>query len=218
MSLVIPTPRQERSRRTLEQLLDAAVEVLSEKSFESATAAEIAARAGFTVGAFYGRFPSKDALWVALTERIRNIIRHEFDLLSEMNPGTTRLDEAIREIVATLARMYTKHRCLGLAVRRPVNTRPDLAEPLKKMNKETMGRLTDFLRRWKDEIQRPDAEQAIEIGLLMVATTLREALMMHELSPRKRALNTRLYAQEMTSALSAYLGVNDTTTRRRRSQ
>src|SRR5947207_2862540 len=62
-------PQQVRSRETLDRILDAAEQVLEEKAFGEATLAEIMERAGVTVGAFYRRFPDKDALLHHLDER-----------------------------------------------------------------------------------------------------------------------------------------------------
>ena len=54
--------RQARSRRTAERIVSAALELLGSKAFEEMSVAEIAARAGVSVGGFYARFPGKDAL------------------------------------------------------------------------------------------------------------------------------------------------------------
>src|SRR3954462_556241 len=62
-------PQQSRSRETLDRILDAAEQVLEEKTFSEATLAEIMERAGVTVGAFYRRFADKDALLHHLDER-----------------------------------------------------------------------------------------------------------------------------------------------------
>ena len=61
-------PQQVRSRRTLDLILDATEQVLETKTFGEATLAEIMDRAGVTVGAFYRRFPDKDALLHLLDE------------------------------------------------------------------------------------------------------------------------------------------------------
>src|SRR4051812_49035861 len=62
-------PRQHRSQETLDRILDAAEHVLDAKPFAEATLGEIMDRAGVTVGAFYRRFPDKDALLHLLDER-----------------------------------------------------------------------------------------------------------------------------------------------------
>src|SRR4051812_27414418 len=62
-------PQQSRSQETLDRILDAAEQVLAEKAFGEATLAEIMERAGVTVGAFYRRYPDKNALLRHLDER-----------------------------------------------------------------------------------------------------------------------------------------------------
>ena len=63
------TPRQSRSRATLDRLLDATATLLAEKPFDEASVAEITRRAGTSVGAFYGRFPDKESLLDCFDER-----------------------------------------------------------------------------------------------------------------------------------------------------
>src|SRR3954464_11093701 len=62
-------PQQSRSQETLDRILDAAEQVLAEKAFGEHTLAEIMERAGVTVGAFYRRYPDKNALLRHLDER-----------------------------------------------------------------------------------------------------------------------------------------------------
>ena len=51
--------RQARSQETLERLLDSAEALIENKGFDDVTVADIAARAGFSVGAVYSRFHDK---------------------------------------------------------------------------------------------------------------------------------------------------------------
>ena len=62
-------PLQARSAQTLERLLDAAELMISERGADKTTVAEIARRAESSVGAFYARFPDKDALLRTVAER-----------------------------------------------------------------------------------------------------------------------------------------------------
>jgi AcrR family transcriptional regulator len=58
--------RAETKARTRELLLDAAAEVFARKGFAGASVDDIAEAAGFTTGALYAHFGSKDALFVEL--------------------------------------------------------------------------------------------------------------------------------------------------------
>lgn len=63
------SPRQERSRRTVERILDAAARIFHEQGYAGATTNDIADEAEVSVGSLYQYFPNKDALLVALTKR-----------------------------------------------------------------------------------------------------------------------------------------------------
>jgi AcrR family transcriptional regulator len=60
------SPRRERTR---ERLLDAAAQVFAHVGFGAASVEAIAEAAGFTRGAFYSNFESKEQLFVALIHR-----------------------------------------------------------------------------------------------------------------------------------------------------
>ncbi len=62
-------PRQDRSVKTQQALLDALDRLLQTCSFEELTVAQIAAEAGLTTGAIYRRFKDKRALLEASFER-----------------------------------------------------------------------------------------------------------------------------------------------------
>lgn len=64
-------PQRERRKATRAKLLEAATCVLARSGFERATLDEIVREAGFSKGAFYVHFESKDDLfWAMLEERI----------------------------------------------------------------------------------------------------------------------------------------------------
>ncbi len=60
--------RSARRAQTRAQLLEAAAQVYAERGFAGATLDEVAARAGFTKGAVYAHFGSKENLLLALVE------------------------------------------------------------------------------------------------------------------------------------------------------
>ncbi|WP_030170014.1 TetR/AcrR family transcriptional regulator [Spirillospora albida] len=62
-------PRQERSRQTVERILDAATRVLGERGYDGASTNRIASAAGISNGSLYQYFPNKDAIVVAVLDR-----------------------------------------------------------------------------------------------------------------------------------------------------
>ncbi|WP_125100561.1 TetR/AcrR family transcriptional regulator [Leucobacter chromiireducens] len=69
-------PPSARRQETRTRLLDAAVEVFAEEGLQGASVEAISARAGFTRGAFYSNFESKEQLFLELLAR-------EFDRRAE---------------------------------------------------------------------------------------------------------------------------------------
>jgi AcrR family transcriptional regulator len=60
--------QEERTRATRRKLLDAAKRIFAQDGFEAARLEDIAARAGYTRGAFYANFKSKEDIFFALFE------------------------------------------------------------------------------------------------------------------------------------------------------
>jgi AcrR family transcriptional regulator len=76
--------RAETQARTRARLLDAADQVFSKRGFFAASVEEIAARAGFSVGAVYSNFETKGELFLALfRERIAEQLNRYKALIAE---------------------------------------------------------------------------------------------------------------------------------------
>lgn len=66
MAMAVRLTRDERKARTRAELIDAAARVVGRKGYHAATVDDIAAEAGFTKGAFYSNFESKEEIFVEL--------------------------------------------------------------------------------------------------------------------------------------------------------
>ncbi|MCC6202769.1 MAG: TetR/AcrR family transcriptional regulator, partial [Gammaproteobacteria bacterium] len=79
--------KQRRSQKTYEALIAAGFRLLEERELEEIPVAELAAVAGYSVGAFYARFRSKDEYFDAMiarhmddrTERQQRLLEHATD-------------------------------------------------------------------------------------------------------------------------------------------
>jgi AcrR family transcriptional regulator len=61
--------RQKRSQKTYDALIATAFKLLEQREFDEISIADLAQRAGYSVGAFYARFKSKDELFDAMLEQ-----------------------------------------------------------------------------------------------------------------------------------------------------
>lgn len=90
------TPRQERSRATVEAILHAGAQVFREAGFERASTNLIARVAGVSVGSLYQYFPDKEAIARALVERV------EGEMLARMQDIIARDDGDPRATIGGL--------------------------------------------------------------------------------------------------------------------
>ena len=106
------TPRQRRSRETVDVILTAAARIFSEYGWRAATTNRVAEAAGVSVGSLYQYFPGKLALLAALKERFvaHLIIRLEEALT---RPGDS-LASGLRRALRTTLSHHREHRALLL--------------------------------------------------------------------------------------------------------
>jgi AcrR family transcriptional regulator len=100
------SPRQERSRRTVARILDAAAHVFHEQGYSAATTNDIADEAGVSIGSLYQYFPNKDAVLVALAhQHIESATSGLTDLLGQL-PADSAFDVIVREVVHFLVEQH----------------------------------------------------------------------------------------------------------------
>jgi AcrR family transcriptional regulator len=91
-----PLTPERRRAMTRQHLLDAAAIVFAREGFHGATLDEVAATAGFTKGAVYSNFKSKDELFLALLD---DRIERQFAVASEvLDAGSHELSEQMPRI------------------------------------------------------------------------------------------------------------------------
>jgi AcrR family transcriptional regulator len=95
-------PKRRRAE-TVERLLDAALETFAEIGFAAASVEDICGRGGFTRGAFYSSFRTKDELFGALfaRETARNLSRAE-ELLTGIETEADPVSAAVERCLSTL--------------------------------------------------------------------------------------------------------------------
>jgi AcrR family transcriptional regulator len=102
------TPSQDRSRRTVERILEAATRVLSEHGYDGASTNRIAKAAGVSNGSLYQYFPNKDAIVIAVLDRFADRLA---DRLGAEIEATMRLpwQEAGRALLDVQIRLFEEN-------------------------------------------------------------------------------------------------------------
>jgi len=205
-------PQQTRSQETLDRILDAAERVLEEKSFTEATLAEIMERAGVTVGAFYRRFPDKDALLHLLDERFfQEMKQRADDLLDPEHWRGASVSEILTEFARTAVDVYAAKRGVARSVFLRARVDPVIQATGRQVNAHNIERLRTLLLdpSRRNEVTHPNPERAIALGFMMFFGALRETTVFGEVWPEHRQLIGENLGDEMAHLYLAYLGVRD---------
>jgi len=132
MSRVRTRPTRDATR---ERLFEAAAQVFDERGIGAASIEAIAAAAGFTRGAVYSNFASKDELIIAMLEdHVERSVRHHRDLLARHHDPAdfvAALRASDRHRQDPLGRVPLLHMELILYVARAEKRRPELAKRLR---------------------------------------------------------------------------------------
>jgi len=115
--LTIRPPRQERSRRAWDRVLDAGVALLEDAGYEGFTIAAVCERAHVPPRAIYDRAPTKDALFLAVYEHGMARIKADHEIFTDparwLGLDAAALIEAVvREVTA----IFSRHQALLRAV------------------------------------------------------------------------------------------------------
>jgi len=136
MSRVRTRPTRDETR---DKLFEAAARVFEEQGIGGASIEAIAAAAGFTRGAFYSNFVSKDELIIAMLEdHVAQSIRRSLDLLAKHQnlddflDAFKRMDRSQQD---PLGRSPLLHMEMILFVARAEKRRPELAKRLRARRK-----------------------------------------------------------------------------------
>ena len=197
-----PAKRRRSRKQTRQLLLDAALQIFARNGFERATIDEIVREAGFSKGAFYVHFESKeDLFWEIFRQRIearKETFRHALDPSIGVAENQRLLLEALFEAPDSEP--------LGPAVYYEF-----MAHGMR--NEMVRERLAEFYAGWHDfvvdalklgrerEIVRDDVDISLQASALMA--TYEGALIQSQLAPEHLRLRGRV--AELSELLADWL-------------
>ncbi len=193
-------PKQARSRRTLDRLLRATLELIDERGVEATGVHDIVERAGSSVGSFYARFESKEDLLLYLEGQLWADAEARWaSALDERDWAALSLDELAGAIVRVLLEAYR----VDARQRRVLDARhggPAPDGPAARFRARLRADLGALLLAHRDRITHDDPEAAVDFALGVLVGAIREARESPEPPPDER-LTT-----ELARMMRAYLG------------
>lgn len=199
-------PKQARSRRTLDRIARAALELIEEKGVEGTTVKDVVDRADSSVGSFYARFPGKEELLLYLQARVWHRAREAWDEAMESRDwDELDLEHLVKEVVRVLLDSQQEEAGRRHALGEHARVRGAEDDPEEAFHRHVLDDLRRMVLARSEQVLHPSPELAVELGYRITVGALRELSAMEE--ARGRVLGTRIIADEVARGYLAYLGV-----------
>lgn len=200
-----PAPCQDRSRRTEQALLDAALGLFRERGVEVVTVGDIAAAAQVAPATIYRRFGDKEGLVRAAFERF---IADALVLLDQV-PA-----ESAKDTVALLADVAHLVMLFSMSNQRLLQSAYTLAlvndyytEQLLRWRQHTVLQLRRHLLSKVHEMKHPEPELAIDFALRQAAAMISSRLVTGKLEVGSTDMSDTVFLRELMRSLLGYLQV-----------
>lgn len=122
---IVRAPQQDRSRQTVEAILESAVQILDSDGLDGFKVAALAERSGYSVGTLYQYFENVDGVMLALVEQESE--RQRQTLLAAFSDAAARgKKQSTRDVVEMMVGAYSQRRAAHRAILEWVLSRRDV--------------------------------------------------------------------------------------------
>jgi len=170
---------QERSRLTVNALLEATARILVREGFDKASTNRVAEVAGVSVGSLYQYFPSKEALVAALIDRHNQEVMQavQGELAEAVNLP---IEQAVRKLISVAVKAHRidpkLHRVLAEQI-----PRVGKLENIETFNRQNYVLFANYLERRRDEIRAVDLELAAFVCVTSIEALTHTAVLHHKI-------------------------------------
>lgn len=192
---------QERSRATVDALVEATARILVKEGFEKASTNRIAEIAGVSVGSLYQYFPSKEALVAAVIDRhneeIMGIVRSALIEVADMP-----IDKAVRKLVTVAIEAHRidpkLHRVLAEQI-----PRTGQLKDVEAFNREVHALVRTYLESRRNEMRKIDPALATFICVSAIEAVAHNTVLNHAEMLTEKTVRTLV--DETTRMVVGYL-------------
>ncbi len=194
--------RQDRSRATVDAILEAAVDLLSSQGYARTSTNRIAARAGVSVGSLYQYFPNKDAIVAALFERhAEDIARVVEQALADMRQPAIAIRDVFRRMLLGFEALHDADPGIVHALDPRSEGRQQLAQVVHRREQRFRQEFADVLR------GRPDVRRGDYALMASLLFDIVEAIVESLMHGDARRFDRRQALDEAVEATCRYIEI-----------
>jgi len=191
-------PQQDRSRLTVEAILEATTHILTQEGYDKANTNRIAERAGISIGSLYQYFPNKESLMAALIEQHSNEIAELVESkLKDLSDAP--LEIAIPALVKAVIAAHAINPCLHQVLSEEI-PRSERSQQVQKADERITELLRVYLAQWNGRI-RP---QNLEMTVFILSRTI-ESLCHSAVIEQPGFVSNAQFEQEVANLILLYL-------------
>jgi AcrR family transcriptional regulator len=192
------SPRQERSKVTVDTIILAMTRVLIKDGWDAASTNRVAKEAGVSVGSLYQYFPSKEALVLAVMER------HALSMTEKLQTRMMQLASApLQEATAELVHLFIESHQTNPKLHRVLLEQVPKVGALQKL--EELNRLYERLLIAYMEIHREDLEvKDLSVAAYVIVQAV-EALCHHAVLERQDLLDNGKLEEQIVRLVLGYV-------------
>lgn len=202
-------PRYRSGQRSADALLEAGRSMLEEINYEALSINDLCSRANLTKGAFYRRFESKDAFFLALQRLALDDaarVQHVFTLgMGGHHASSMTLADCLRRVVDDMRSWHLKHRGVIRASLQRRDHTSDGWQPFKEFAHGFVNVIADHLVRLPELRRHTDALSRLKIGFQLVIATMVNAALN---DPGPLHLNDIAMTDALTQMLALYVSAS----------
>lgn len=170
-------PSQERSRVTVDALVEATARILVRESFDKTSTNRIAEEAGVSIGSLYQYFPSKEALVAAVIDRHKEeLMQVARDALARL--GKLPVKDAVRALVTLAIEAHgvdpRLHRVLAEQI-----PRTGRLKNVEAFSRENYSLFRTYLEAHREEIRAVDLDLAAFVCVTSIEALTHAAVLHH---------------------------------------
>ncbi|SHN15050.1 TetR/AcrR family transcriptional regulator [Cryptosporangium aurantiacum] len=200
MADTLREPQQDRSRDKLERIYDASVELLLEGGWGAVTVGDVERRSGVSRGAFYLRFPSREALLDYAHDRLLETVKiHQEQAFERARAAKSpTVDAAVFAAVSAVAEVFQQH---GRALMRLDRGEEGGA------GEDALNQLSRQFRSVLEPVTgaAPEHQTHLEFAMQLVFSALVLKIQPRVTFSQHTAIDWDSFVRELSEAVTAYL-------------
>ena len=186
---------QKRSKKTYDALIKTGFRLLKKREWDSITVAELSRSAGYSVGAFYARFRSKEELLDALVAHHRKArktaLEHFFSSHSRNN------DDFIDELMNDIVHYHWNNRNFWRTAQVRSMRDPEFWAPIRQGGYDVASKTIEMLREQANRPLTDEEELNVRFAFQITFGTLNNSVINR---PGPIFMNQKLFVEKLTRA------------------